>query len=106
MKSKDALSLLIPEDLQTHIDFTNKYGSSIKGFIKKDLDRLEKLERIFEILQKHMYACRGFMELRITTPKNYKEALKNSWTRYYNGVDVTDKDYDELYDLWLEVLKK
>lgn len=44
MNSKEALTLLIPKDIQTHIDFRNKYGSSIKGFICKDLDRLEELE--------------------------------------------------------------
>lgn len=45
MTSKEALTLLIPKDIQTHIDFRNKYGSSIKGFIIQDLDRLEKLEK-------------------------------------------------------------
>ena len=45
MNSKEALTLLIPKDIQTHIDFRNKYGSSIKGFICKDLDKLEELQK-------------------------------------------------------------
>ena len=45
MTSKEALTLLIPKDIQTHIDFKNKYGSSIKCFICKDLERLEELEK-------------------------------------------------------------
>ena len=51
MTSKEALTLLIPKDIQTHIDFRNKYGSSIKVFICKDLDRLEKLEKTIELLK-------------------------------------------------------
>ena len=74
--------------------------------IKKDLERLEKLERIFEILQRHLYVCSGFIECRITTEKNFRECLSNSWTKFYNGMKVIDEDYYELYDLWNELLKE
>lgn len=57
MNSKEALNLLIPKDIQTHIDFRNKYGSSIKGFICQDLDRLEKLEKENQELIKKTDCC-------------------------------------------------
>lgn len=82
-------------------DYCEEYDA-----IKKDLDRLEKLERIFEILQRHLYICYGFIECRITTEKNFRECLSNSWTKFYNGMKVIDEDYYELYDLWNELLKE
>lgn len=77
---------------------------SQKAKIEKQLKALEKFERMFEIMQKHFYVCRGFIEGRITTEKNFKECLKNSWTKYYNGMSVVDDDYEELFNLWNEVL--
>lgn len=106
MTSKEALKLLATRCRyfsQDNMELEETYEA--KETINKDLERLEKYERMFEIMKRHFYVCRGFIEGRITTPKNYNEALKHSWTKYYNGKLVTDKDYDELYDLWNEVLK-
>ena len=83
-----------------------KSANKCKETIEKDLDRLEKLERIFEILQRHLYVCSGFIEGRITTEKNFRECLSNSWTKFYNGMKVIDEDYYELFDLWNELIKE
>ena len=86
-------------------DLCEVYENEISA-IEKDLDRLEKLERIFEILQRHLYVCSIFIEGRITTEKNFREGLSNSWTKFYNGMKVIDEDYYELYDLWNELIKE
>lgn len=109
MNSKKALKNIRDYHNETVYDTDSIYTENIfekeLDSIEKDLERLEKYERMFEIMKRHFYVCRGFIEGRITTPKNYNEALKHSWTKYYNGMLVTDNDYDELYDLWNDVLK-
>ena len=101
MTSKEALS-----DLSFLAIGDENHTIKCKEIIEKDLDRLEKLERIFEILQRHLYVCSGFIEGRITTEKNFRECLSNSWTKFYNGMKVIDEDYYELFDLWNELIKE
>ena len=101
MTSKEALS-----DLSFLAIGDENHTIKCKETIEKDLDRLEKLERIFEILQRHLYVCSIFIEGRITTERNFRECLSNSWTKFYNGMKVIDEDYYELYDLWNELLKE
>lgn len=111
MTSKEALYKLEKStnwssDENIDKDLYNLWGNVACRAIKKDLDRLEKLERIFEILQRHLYVCSIFIEGRITTEKNFRECLSNCWTKFYNGMKVIDEDYYELYDLWNELLKE
>ena len=95
MNSKEALILLIPKDIQTHIDFRNKYGSSIKGFICKDLDRLEKLEKVIDLL--------WHKNVNVVYIKIFKDFEK--YSEYYTGYSSKDKLTNEEFDLLKEVLR-
>ena len=103
MTSKEALEILLA-GYYNNANYQELIEAREK--LEKDLERLEKLERIFEILQRHLYVCSGFIEGRITTEKNFRECLSNSWTKFYNGMKVIDEDYYELYDLWNELIKE
>lgn len=104
--SKEALDYVTSDVFTGGNSILKAEAEVCKNIILQDLERLEKFERMFEIMQKHFYVCRGFIEGRITTEKNFKECLKNSWTKYYNGMSVVDDDYEELFNLWNEVLEK
>ena len=95
MTSREALTLLIPKDIQTHIDFRNKYGSSIKGFICKDLDRLEKLEKVIELLWRK--------NVNVVYIKVFKDFEK--YSEYYTGYSSKDKLTKEEFNLLKEVLE-
>lgn len=102
MNSKEALTLLIPKDIQTHIDFRNKYGSSIKGFICKDLDRLEELENENQELIKKTDCCM-WHECNKISQENTKlkktfELIKNKKVNLFHIWVFDDyKQYKEHY---------
>lgn len=52
MTSKEALRLLIPQDIETFRDFYKKYNCGIKNFIFKDLEHLERLKKLEKAVEK------------------------------------------------------
>lgn len=68
--------------------------------MKRNLNRLKKLEYVFQILKQHTHLASGLCEIKLVDYEVSKITPK-----YHNGKEVYEPDYNEFYKLFLEVLE-
>ena len=104
MTSKEALIEFYNRVTSDDIDKARYLGDAVKAIqewlekyytIEKDLDRLEKLEKVIELL--------WYKNVNIVYLKIFKDFKK--YSEYYTGYSSKDKLTNEEFDLLKEVLE-